>query len=135
MKYYFVKSTVNEDAMGGVSAPMATLTNTPGMGNATPASSAAMTGAQQTGSSTIGSGDKWGGDNMYAQNGKLKKKKKVKKVEEENINPYDNLGTSMAKKMKVPMTFKKKKSKTNTVEQKKFECVSETLDQYLNEEK
>jgi hypothetical protein len=89
MKYFFVKSKVNEDAMGGVSAPMATLNNVPGVGNATPASSAAMAGAQQAGSSCIGSGDKWGGDSIYTQNGKLKKKKKIKKVEEENINPND----------------------------------------------
>jgi hypothetical protein len=37
--------------------------------------------------------------------------------------------------MKVPMAFKKKHSKTNTVTQKKFESVSETLDAFLNEEK
>lgn len=118
MKYYFIKSKLNEDAMGGVAAPMATLNNTPGVGNASPASSAATTGAQQSGSSCIGSGDKWGGNSMYTQNGKLKKKKKIKKVEEENINPYDKIGTMMAKKMKVPMTFKKKHGKTNTVKQK-----------------
>jgi len=128
MKYFFLKTKVNEDAMGGVSTPMSTLNNTAGMGNATPASSAAMTGAQQTGSSCIGSGDNWGG-NSYTQ-----KRKKKKKVEEESINPYDKLGTAMAKKMKVPMTFKKKKSKTNTVVQTKFESVSETLDQYLNKD-
>jgi len=34
-------------------------------------------------------------------------------LNEENINPYDKLGTSMAKKMGVKMTFKKKKDKAN----------------------
>ena len=134
MKYYFVKTKVNEDAMGGVSAPAATLNNTPGVGNAVPASSAAMSGAQQAGSSCIGSGDKWGDGSMYTQLGKLKKKKKIKKVAEDSINPFDKLGVSMAKKMKVPMTFKKKHSKTNTISQMKFENVSTTLDQYLKEE-
>lgn len=135
MKHFFIKTKVNEDAMGGVSAPMATLNNTPGVGNATPASTSAMSGTQQTSASAIGSGDKWGDSAMYTQTGKLKKKKKVKKVEEENINPYDKIGVAMAKKMKVPMNFKKKQSRTNTVTQMKFESVSETLDQYLNEGK
>jgi len=130
MKYFFVKTKVNEDAIGGVTTPISTLNNTTGVGNAVPASSSAMSGAQQTDSSVIGSGDKWDGNDIYNQNGKLKKKK----VEEENINPFDKIGTLMAKKMKVPMTFKKKKSKTNTVVQTKFESVSETLDQYLNKD-
>lgn len=47
---------VSED-MGGVGAPMATLTNTPGVGNATPASSA---GLNTDGPS--GSGDSWADD-------------------------------------------------------------------------
>jgi hypothetical protein len=59
---------LNED-MGGVGAPMATLTNTPGMGNAVPAS--------QT---TFGSGDKWGG--LGAKSKKKKKGKKIKLVKE-----------------------------------------------------
>ena len=67
MKAKFIK----EDVMGGVAAPMATLSNTPGVGNATPAATANMT--------TMGSGDKWGDGNMYDQNGKLKKKKGKKK--------------------------------------------------------
>ena len=37
----FVKETLDED-MGGVSAPMSTLTNTPGVGTATPAPSAGL---------------------------------------------------------------------------------------------
>lgn len=50
---------LNEAAMGGVSTPYATLYNTPGVGNAVPASSAATTGAQFTGADVQGSGDKW----------------------------------------------------------------------------
>jgi hypothetical protein len=94
---------LNED-MGGVGAPMATLGNTPGMGNAVPAS--------QT---TLGSGDKWGG--LGAKPKKKRKGKKTKLVKEslneENINPYDKLGMSMAKKMGVKPPFKKKKAKGN----------------------
>jgi len=71
---------------------------TPGMGNAVPASTAAMTGSQQASSSAIGSGDKWTSDSSTKMH-----------VQEENINPYDKIGTAMAKKMKVPMTFKKGK--------------------------
>jgi len=59
---------INEDAMGGVSAPMATLNNTPGMGNVVPA-----------GVGKIGSGDKWSntvGGKPYTQAGQIKKKKK-----------------------------------------------------------
>jgi hypothetical protein len=125
---------VNEDAMGGVSAPMSTLNNTPGVGNAVPASSAATTGAQQTSSSSIGSGDKWRSAGTYTQNKKLKKKKK--KVQEDSINPYDKIGTAMAKKLKVPMPFKKKKSRTNTVSQKKFESfqVPTDISHYLKDD-
>jgi len=72
-----VEELLDED-MGGVSAPAATLSNTPGVGNATPATIAATSGAQQTSSSAIGSGDKWGDGLMYDQNGKIKKKKKKK---------------------------------------------------------
>jgi len=50
---------LNEAAMGGVSAPYSTLYNVPGVGNAVPASSAAVTGAQFTGDNVKGSGDKW----------------------------------------------------------------------------
>jgi len=136
VKHYFIKSNVNEDAMGGVSAPISTLSNTPGVGNATPASMAAMSGAQQNDSHSIGSGDNWGGNSMYTQKGRLKKKKKIKKVAEENLNPYDKIGVMMAKKMKVPMTFKKKNKKMNTVKQT---LVSESLDSFIsdriNEEK
>jgi len=92
-----------------VSSPMSTLTNTPGMGTAVPPS--------QT---SNGSGDKWGNEIE-------KKKKKTEEetnedfypsIKEENINPYDKLGTAIAKKMKVPMTFKK--GKNQTVKQKKI---------------
>lgn len=84
---------LKEEAMGGVSAPMATLNNTPGMGNAVPA-----------GVDKVGSGDTWGDK---------PKKKKKKKLEEDNINPYDKLGTAMAKKMGIKMPFKKKKDPKN----------------------
>jgi len=111
---------VKEDAMGGVSAPMATLNNTPGMGNVAPA-----------GVGSIGSGDKFGntiGGKPYTQAGspKRKKKKRIikkKKLEEENINPYDKIGTMMAKKAGVKLPFKKKKEagNQNAVKQQKFE--------------
>jgi hypothetical protein len=62
---------INEEAMGGVSAPIATLNNTPGIGNAVPATQAATTGAQFTSDSVKGSGDNW--------NNETKKKSKKKK--------------------------------------------------------
>jgi hypothetical protein len=100
------KKFIRED-MGGVSTPISTPLNVPGVGNPTPA-----------GPGRVGSGDKWGStlnDKPYTQSGTLKKKKKdkKKKLEEENINPYDKLGMAMAKKMGVKLPFKKKKSKKN----------------------
>ena len=50
---------LNEAAQGGVSSPYSTLLNTPGVGNATPASAAATTGGQFYGANAQGSGDKW----------------------------------------------------------------------------
>jgi len=50
---------LTESAMGGVSAPYSTLYNVPGVGNAVPASSASVTGAQFTSDTVKGSGDKW----------------------------------------------------------------------------
>jgi hypothetical protein len=97
-----------------VAAPMATLVNTPGMGNAIPAQQAATTGNQFYQPATKGSGDLWGGK------GKQKKKRKGRKIKlvkeslnEENINPYDKLGMAMAKKMGIKPPFKKKKDKKN----------------------
>ena len=84
-------TSVMEDAVGGVSGPMSTPANTPGMGNAVPPSPA--TGG-------IGSGDSWGDASV----GKLATQAKpIKEADcnEENINPYDKLGTSIAKKMGV----------------------------------
>jgi len=105
---------VNED-MGGVGAPMATLSNTPGMGNAVPAQQAATTGNQFYQPGTKGSGDKWGG--LGAKQKRKRKGKKIKLVKEslneENINPYDKLGMAMAKKMGIKPPFKKKKDKKN----------------------
>jgi len=87
------KSRYVKEDMGGVSAPMTTLVNTPGMGTATPPPTAD--------GNSIGSGDKWGntiGGKPYTQGGKVKTKKKkpIKKkskpnLEEENINPYDKI--------------------------------------------
>jgi len=119
---YFNKA-IEEDAMGGVGAPMATLNNTPGMGNAQPAKSAAMSGTQQYSQSAKGSGDKWGNTLGPYTQGKNKKKKvklKTKKtnenfyplLDENNINPYDKLGVVMAKKMGVKVNFKKGKNQT-----------------------
>lgn len=51
--------SLNEAAVGGVSAPYATLNNTLGVGNAVPASMAGMTAADQTAPAAVGSGDKW----------------------------------------------------------------------------
>jgi hypothetical protein len=50
---------LNEAALGGVSAPYATLYNVPGVGNAQPASQAATTGSQFYNANSTGSGDKW----------------------------------------------------------------------------
>ena len=85
---------VNEDmggaAPGGVSAPMATLANTPGGGNAVPAATAAMTGAEQASPDAIGSGDKWGsGPDKRGKRKKRKKGKKrinAKRTNESNLN-------------------------------------------------
>jgi uncharacterized protein (UPF0216 family) len=126
---------VKEDAMGGVSAPGATLNNVPGTGNATPPATTDMT--------TMGSGDRW--DNDTADKKKKKKKKKAtgpfekpatQAVAESNMNPYDKIAAMMGKKMGVKSPFKKKDSRTNTVEQEFFEEADEpvfklpTLDQY-----
>lgn len=50
---------LNEEAVGGVSFPYQTLNNTVGIGNATPASFAGHTAADQANPAAIGSGDKW----------------------------------------------------------------------------
>lgn len=126
---------VNEDMgagapVGGVSAPMATLTNTPGVGNAVPAPEAGLNT-----DGPAGSGDRWDNDTED----KPKKKKKVKiAVQEGNLNPYDKIGAMMAKKMGVKQPFKKKDGKTNTVAQDVIDEVVnpnvpfkiETLDSY-----
>lgn len=63
---------MNED-IGGVSAPMTTVANTPGMGDVTPASQAAVTGSDMNSPDVEGSGDKF-------DNSKPKKKKKKRKL-------------------------------------------------------
>jgi len=50
---------LNEQALGGVSYPYATPYNVPGVGNAVPAQSAAVTGSQFQSPNVKGSGDKW----------------------------------------------------------------------------
>ena len=149
-----MKKFVKED-MGGVSAPISTIVNTPGMGNAVPGSSA---------TNNIGSGDNWGNtinDKPYTQGKPLKKKTTKKKrvlkkktinkklkstgltkalVDESNVNPYDKIGQMMMKRMKNKSAFKKGKEKRNqnSVVQKKFEHTIITLDEFaesLNEAK
>lgn len=96
-----VKRQIDEDAMGGVSAPMGTLNNTPGTGSAQPPASVSM---GSMGTSSTGSGDKWD-----ASIGSIHTQAPSKKVNEMNINPHDKLGVAMAKKMGVPLVFKKGK--------------------------
>lgn len=112
------RTSVKEDAMGGVSAPFATLNNTPGMGNGIPANPA---------TNWIGSGDSWGNvlnGKPYTQTAGIskKKRKKKKKITEENTNPYDKLGSSISKKLKVDEPFKAIKSKNNqnSMKQKRY---------------
>jgi hypothetical protein len=81
----FDRDNVSEDAMGGVSTPMATLNNTPGIGNAVPATQAATTGAQFTSDSVKGSGDKF--DNVES---KTKSKKKKSKKGPYKIATFDD---------------------------------------------
>jgi len=142
--------------MDGAPAGFIGIGSTPGMGNAQPASSAAMTGAQQTSSDSIGSGDKWDSSigKMHTQES-LKEiwdlnpldhskaykilskmhagedvsdddeewfydtisKNNDKHLKENNLNPYDKIGAMMAKKMGIKQPFKKKDSRTNTIEQ------------------
>jgi hypothetical protein len=77
---YDQKGNLLKEDMGGVGAPMATLTNTPGMGNAIPAQQAATTGNQFQQSASKGSGDKWGG--LGSKPKRKRKGKKVKLVKE-----------------------------------------------------
>ena len=99
---------INEDSMGGVSAGFSTLNNTTGMGTAQPASMAATSAAQFNSPKSTGSGDKWGALGKTHTQSTTKKKRKKKKIEEDNINPHDKLGVAMAKKMGVPINFRKK---------------------------
>ena len=137
------KTILDEDgmgggAMGGVSSPMATLNNVPGMGSAVPGSSA--TGFK-------GSGDSFGrklNKKPYTQDvdPKKKKRKSTKKkyvkenihtIEEENTNPY-NYETKIGKLMKGGKTspFKKRKEKgnQNAIKQQKFEHKIDTFDEF-----
>jgi len=105
---------MNED----FGAPMTGNGAVPGMGSAVPPSA-----------SSIGSGDVWSNTIKVKRRRTKKKTKKTNEefypslsLDEESINPYDKLGVSMAKKMKVPVYFKK--GKKGTVKQKR---VSESL--------
>jgi hypothetical protein len=101
---------VNEEAMGGVSSPMSTLNNTPGMGNAAPAAKA-TTGSM--GDSNTGSGDNWDsstGIKPAVQEKMTFIREEVDKImNEQNINPHDKLGVAMAKKMGINIPFEKGK--------------------------
>jgi len=57
--YHALNEALNEDSLGGVSTPYATLYNVPGVGNAQPATTPATTGTQFTAAAAKGSGDKW----------------------------------------------------------------------------
>jgi len=64
---------------------------------------------------------------------------KTKVILENNISPYDKIGTMMAKKMGVAQPFKKKDSRTNTVKQNHWEELDEeqpdntqSIDQFVN---
>lgn len=126
--------TIKEEAMGGVSLPCANLNNVPGMGNVTPGTI-----------TSFGSGDKWDntiGGKPYTQAkpikaNKKKTRKRKRRVNEENTNPYDQIANMMIKRMgkETKSPFKKKKSKKNqnVVVQRKFEHEIATFDQYLNE--
>ena len=104
-----LKPWLAED-MGGASAPMSTLGNTPGMGTATPAATA-TTGSM--GASNTGSGDRWD-----ASIGPMNTQ--AKSVNEMNINPHDKLGVAMAQKMGIDIPFKKGKGDKD-VEQKEID--------------
>lgn len=80
-EYITFKKVLVESDVGGVSSPMSTLNNTPGMGNVQPASTAATSGAQQNSPDAIGSGDNFGNNigKTHTQDPSTKKKKKKKK--------------------------------------------------------
>lgn len=104
---------ISEEA-GAAPAGFTGAGSNPGMGNAQPAGTAAMTGSQQSGSSAIGSGDKWDSSigPVHTQ-----AKTVQEKLNEMNINPHDKLGVAMAQKMGIPLPFKKGKGDKD-VEQK-----------------
>jgi len=105
-----VKESIGDFILEDAGAPMATLNNTPGMGNAVPPSN-----------TTLGSGDKWTSDSSVATQKNESRDFYPALVdpslEEDSINPTDKIGVAMAKKMKVPIYFKK--GKGQTIHQKK----------------
>lgn len=129
-----VKEYLTED-LGGVSGGnFSTLTSTPGMGTAQPATTGATTGAQMSGHGSTGSGDNWGNAvGPYKQTDNVKKvKKRKKKVVKEGsgmINPYDFVGTAMAKKVGAALPFKK--GPNGTIKRKKtFENHIQTFEEF-----
>lgn len=73
------KKIVKECDAGGASAPMATVNNVGGIGNAVPAQMAAMTAADQCNPASIGSGDRFDNVGKVAtQTSAPKKAKKIK---------------------------------------------------------
>ena len=107
-----LKKEMNENE-GGAPAAFTGAGSNPGMGNAQPAGTAAMTGSQQGSSDAIGSGDKFDSSigPMHTQ---------AKSVTESNINPHDKLGVAMAQKMGIAIPFKKGKGDKD-VEQKRVD--------------
>ena len=125
-----VTQFINEDmggAVGGVSAPMTTVTNVGGsMGNPTP-------GTPST--NNRGTGDKWSTKRKPATQAgpPTKNKRRITKIEEDNINPYDKIAKLMGGKS--PFKKKKASGNQNAMKQAKFEHVIITLDEFLNETK
>lgn len=115
--------SLREEAMGGVSAPMSTLNNTPGMGTVQPADAAATTSAQQASGSALGSGDNFGDNTLgtYTQDGKTKKSSSNNKKKKTS----DKKGSSKKKS-----NSSKKNSKKSTKKNENFHI--ETLDEFMS---
>lgn len=74
------KKTVLECDAGGVSAPMSTVNNVGGVGNAVPAQIAAMTATEQSSPVAIGSGDLFGAAASVSTQASYSKKRNHKKL-------------------------------------------------------
>lgn len=87
---------IKEDAMGGVNSPIATLANTPGMGNVVPASS-----------TLIGSGDTFGNvinGKPYTQGNNKRKRKSMKKKTRKKVNEKFTKDSDPIKDMNIGIT-------------------------------